>query len=104
MHFRPILQLLENRQFEEDDHCCCSNFKYELFIKAGTRHVRTGPKKKNRIPEAHYEGAKIFVQLICRKWSCEPSTFRAKSLRAGEKNPHKLYIVRMLNACTLGWC
>ena len=47
------------------------------------------------IPEAHHEGA---------KWSREPSTFRVKSLRAGEKNPHKLYIVRMLNACTLGWC
>ena len=46
MHLRPILQLLANRQFEEDDHCCCSNFKYELFIKAGTRHVRTGPPKK----------------------------------------------------------
>ena len=34
----------------EDDHCCFSNFKYELFIKAGTSHVRTGPKKKNRVP------------------------------------------------------
>ena len=42
------------------------------------------------IPEAHHE------------WSREPSTFRAKSLRAGEKNPHKVYIVWMLNACTLG--
>ena len=44
MHLRPIvaiLQLLANRQFEEDDHCCCSNFKYELFITAETRHVRT---------------------------------------------------------------
>ena len=50
MHLRPILQLLENRQFEEDDHCCCYNFKYELFIKAGTRHVRTGPKKKKSLP------------------------------------------------------
>ena len=55
MHLRPILQLLANRQFEEDDHCCCSNFKYELFIKAGTSHVRTGPppppppKKKSRL-------------------------------------------------------
>ena len=38
------------------------------------------------------------------KWSCKPSTFQAKSLRTGEKNPHKLYIVRMLNACTLSWC
>ena len=44
------MQLLENRQFEEDDHCCCSSFKYELFIKAGTRHVRTGPKKKKSRP------------------------------------------------------
>ena len=50
MHLRPIvaiLQLLANsRQFEEGDHCCCSNFKYELFIKAGARHVRTGPPPK----------------------------------------------------------
>ena len=45
----------------------------------------------------------VYKGLICRKWSREPSTFRAKSLRAG-KNPHELYIVRMLNACTFGWC
>ena len=43
------------------------------------------------IPEVHHETRNFSVQLICRKWSREPSTFRAKSLRAGEKNPHKLY-------------
>ena len=48
------------------------------------------------IPEARREGEKFSVQF-CRKWSCEPSMFQAKSLRISEKNPHKLYIVQMLN-------
>ena len=70
MYFRPILQLLENRQFEEDDHCCCSNFKYELFIKAGTRHVRTGPKKKNRGPA---KAGPLFSGLLVSFPDCRDS-------------------------------
>ena len=55
------------------------------------------------IPEGRRAGVKFFRSGNMQKWPQEvphePSTFRTKLLRAGQ-----LYIVRMLNACTLNCC
>ena len=56
------------------------------------------------IPEAHHKGAKFFCSINMPKVVTRTVRVSSKPLRAGEKNPHKLYIFRMLNARTLGWC
>ena len=77
-HLRRVWLAQVAWQRKGDDHCCCSNFKYELFIKAGTSHVRTGPKKKKKKksrPGTHRVPA-MFVPLM----SCDLARARANGL------------------------